>query len=210
MSVKPVNPWVLTISGGSSNIKFGVNENLLSLKRTLHGKVDRIGTNGTAVAFEGRTPKQHCAIGREASDYKSAVPVLLNRLGAHQGFDSLQAIGHRVAHGIQHTKPELVTKTLLDEPHADSPLDPDHLPCEIDLIESPGTRFPQLHQAAVSTPLFHCTMPRFANLVPIPRRYDAKGMRLRIPRPLVRLTHGGVRAAPFQRRPKPCIWLSPS
>ena len=77
---------------------------------------------------------------------------------------------------MQHTAPELVTQELLDELHRISPCDPDHLPSEIELIEAFRQRHPKLPQVACFDTAFHRTMPRVAKLLPIPRRYDAKGV----------------------------------
>jgi len=92
------------------------------------------------------------------------------------GFESVRAVGHRVVHGMKHTAPELVTPELLDELHRISTNDPDHLPREIELIETFRERHPKLPQVACFDTAFHRTMPRVAQLLPIPRRFDAKGV----------------------------------
>ena len=73
-------------------------------------------------------------------------------------------------------RPSVVTQDLLDELHRISPCDPDHLPSEIELIETVRQRHPKLPQVACFDTAFHRTMPRVAKLLPIPRRYDAKGV----------------------------------
>jgi acetate kinase len=55
--------------------------------------------------------------------------------------------------------------------------DPDHLPLEIELIEAFRKRHPRLPQVACFDTAFHRTMPRVAVLLPIPRRYEAAGVR---------------------------------
>ncbi|MGD0615505.1 MAG: acetate/propionate family kinase, partial [Verrucomicrobiota bacterium] len=72
--------------------------------------------------------------------------------------------------------PEVVTQELLEELHRISPNDPDHLPREIELIETFRQRHPKLPQVACFDTAFHQTMPRVAKLLPIPRRFDAKGI----------------------------------
>jgi phosphoketolase len=42
-SMKPVNPHILTINGGSSSIKFALFEAGDSLQRLLEGAIERIG-----------------------------------------------------------------------------------------------------------------------------------------------------------------------
>jgi acetate kinase len=77
---------------------------------------------------------------------------------------------------MNHTGPSLVTHQLLDELHRIAPYDPDHMPNEIELIEIFSQRHPELSQVACFDTAFHSTMPRVAKLLPIPRRFDAKGI----------------------------------
>ena len=78
---------------------------------------------------------------------------------------------------MTHTEPERVTPELLDELHRITPYDPEHLPLEIELIEAFRQRHPRLPQVACFDTAFHRTMPRVARLLPIPRRYEAAGVR---------------------------------
>jgi acetate kinase len=174
--VKPDNKCVLTINGGSSSIKFALYENCEPLKRNLHGVVDHIGMSGTTLTFVDQTTHQPHDLPLDASDHKSAATSLMDWLAGQAGFESLQAIGHRVVHGMHHTEPEVVTQELLDELHRISPYDPDHLPGEIKLIETFRQRHPELPQVACFDTAFHRAMPRVAKLLPIPRCYDAKGV----------------------------------
>ncbi|MGD0253876.1 MAG: acetate/propionate family kinase [Verrucomicrobiota bacterium] len=174
--MKPANPRILTINGGSSSIKFALYHVEEPLKRGLYGKVDRIGLSGTNLTFTDPTRKQPQSRNLTATDHTTAAIVLIDWLEAQNSFESVRAVGHRVVHGMQHTAPELVTQELLDELHRLRPYDPDHLPREIELIEVFRQRHPKLPQVACFDTAFHRTMPRVAKLLPIPRRYDAKGV----------------------------------
>jgi acetate kinase len=77
---------------------------------------------------------------------------------------------------MKHIQPEVVSQELLDELHRIRPYDPDHLPREIELIEAFRQRYPKMPQVACFDTAFHQTMPRVAKLLPIPRRFDAKGV----------------------------------
>ena len=101
---------------------------------------------------------------------------LLDWLEAQPVFASVKAAGHRVVHGMKHSEPERVTPKLLAELHRITPYAPDHLPREIALIEAFRRRHPSLPQVACFDTAFHRTMPRVAKLLPIPRRYAAKGV----------------------------------
>ena len=174
--MKTANHSVLTINGGSSSIKFALYETAQPLKRGLCGTVDRIGLSGTNLTFHDPTKKQPESRKLAAADHKSAANSLIDWLEKQNGFESVRAVGHRVVHGMQHTAPEVVTQELLDELHRISPNDPDHLPREIELIETFRLRHSKLPQVACFDTAFHQTMPRVAKLLPIPRRFDAKGI----------------------------------
>lgn len=176
MDERETTPTILTINGGSSSIKFALYQASEPLKRRLHGKIDRIGLSGTILTFTDSTRDQHDSLRLAASDPNSAVNFLIDWLQDQHGFASVQAIGHRVVHGMKHTAPERVTKELLDELHHISPYDPEHLPLEIELIETFRRRHPKLPQVACFDTAFHRTMPRVARLLPIPRRFGAKGV----------------------------------
>jgi acetate kinase len=113
----------------------------------------------------------------DSSDRHSAVGFLLDWLEKQQAFASVKAVGHRVVHGMTHSEPERVTSELLDELHRITPYDPDHLPLEIELIKAFRQRHPGLPQVACFDTAFHRNMPRVASLLPIPRRYEAAGVR---------------------------------
>ena len=167
---------VLTINGGSSSIKFALYQIGEPLQRGLYGKVDRIGLSGTHLTFGDLTGNPQNSLNIAASDHKSAASLLIGWLEEQKSFESVRAAGHRVVHGMQHTAPEVVTQQLLDELHRISPYDPDHLPREIELIETFRQRHPRLPQVACFDTAFHRTMPHVAKLLPLPRRFDAKGI----------------------------------
>ncbi|MGD0744538.1 MAG: acetate/propionate family kinase [Verrucomicrobiota bacterium] len=167
---------ILTINGGSSSIKFALYQVGEPLKRWLDGKIDRIGLNGTNLVFKDPIRNQQDSRSVAVSDHKSAANFLIDWLEKQNGFESVRAVGHRVVHGMKHIQPEVVTQELLDELHRIRPYDPDHLPREIELIEAFRQRHPKLPQVACFDTAFHQTMPRVAKLLPIPRRFDAKGV----------------------------------
>src|SRR5664280_868264 len=174
--MKPANPHILTINGGSSSIKFALYEVGDPLKRKLNGKIDRIGLSGTNLTYNATARNHKESLSITASDHRSAANVLIDWLQKQDEFSAVVALGHRVVHGMKHIQPEIVTQDLLDELHRISPYDPDHLPREIELIESFRQRHPKLPQLACFDTAFHQTMPRVAKLLPIPRRFDAKGV----------------------------------
>jgi len=167
---------VLTLNGGSSSIRFAIYAVNDVSQRLLDGKIDRIGVEGTCMTViagrEGPAVKTSVA----ARVHRSVVGYLLDWLGAHPLFAGVRGVGHRVVHGMQHSDPERVTPELMAELKRIVPYDPEHLPREIELIDSIGRAHPLLPQVVCFDTAFHRKMPRVATILPIPRRYEAKGV----------------------------------
>ena len=90
-SMKPANPCILTINGGSSSIKFALYQAGEPLKRGLYGKVDRIGLSGTNLTFNDPAKKQQDSRKLAAADHKSAANSLIDWLEEQNDFESVQA-----------------------------------------------------------------------------------------------------------------------
>jgi acetate kinase len=87
-------------------------------------------------------------------------------------------VGHRVVHGgPKYYKPQRITAEMVTQLKQLSPFDPDHMPEEILLTEAFHRRFPDLPQVACFDTAFHHDLPRVAQILPIPRRYEAQGVR---------------------------------
>lgn len=168
---------ILTINGGSSSIRFALYRIGIALERRLFGKLDRIGLSGTRLTFNDPANGQQEGRSLDLPEHISALKFLLDWLETQAEFASVVSIGHRVVHGMERTAPEPVTPQLLAELHRISSYDPEHLPREIELIETFARRHPQLPQVACFDTAFHRTMPRVATLLPIPRRFAEKGVR---------------------------------
>jgi len=169
---------VLTINGGSSSIRFALYGARDVAKKLLGGKIDRIGLGGCTMTIDDLREREmsRSETSLDAADHRSAAVFLLDRLGAQPWFAAVRAVGHRIVHGMQHSSPERVTPGLLAELRKIIPYDPEHLPREIELIETICRLHPGLEQVACFDTAFHRTMPRVATVLPIPRRYESKGM----------------------------------
>lgn len=154
---------VLAINAGSSSIKYAVFQtDGATASRRFGGRVSRLG--------ERR--------GDAAAAYVEAAGKIVRALEAQGRLETLAGIGHRVVHaGVRPHDHRRVTPALLDDLRAAEPLDPAHLPAEIALIEALGARFPAVPQVACFDTAFHRNLPRRAQLLPIPHRYDAAGVR---------------------------------
>lgn len=171
------NQSILTINGGSSSIKFAIYGGGKSLTKKLSGHIDRIGQANTKLTFTDLIAREPDTTPVDAHNFTSAVNSLMDWLEKQPVFNRIDAVGHRVVHGMEHTDPERITPELIAELRRISAYDPDHLPAEIELIEVIRKRHPNLPQIACFDTAFHRTMPRVAQLLPIPRRFDAKGIR---------------------------------
>lgn len=151
------NPLVLVLNAGSSSLKFALYASSAPPARLLEGSIDRIGRDGL--------------------DHARALELALSRLDSHGGLSGVAAIGHRIVHGgPRFDCARILSPDVLTELRRLTPLDPDHLPAEIAIIEALKARAPVLSQVACFDTAFHFTMPSEARLVPIPRRYRDQGV----------------------------------
>ncbi len=177
-SVKPASPRILTINGGSSSIKFALFEAGDSLERILEGSIERIGLPEATLRVKGVNQADNVSRPVTAPDHTAAVGALMDWLEEHLGHGALTAVGHRVVHGgPKYSQPQRITAAMVEELHRLRPFDPEHLPEEILLTEAFYRRFPDLPQVACFDTAFHHDLPRVARLLPIPRRYEAQGVR---------------------------------
>jgi acetate kinase len=176
--MKPANPRILTINGGSSSIKFALFEAGNSLRRILEGVIERIGLPEATFSVKGLNKEDNFSRQVAAPDHTAAVERLMDWIEERIGRDALTAVGHRVVHGgPKYSDPQLITKEMVEELHRLSPFDPEHLPEEILLTGAFHRRFHDLPQVACFDTAFHHDLPRVARLLPIPRRYEAQGVR---------------------------------
>jgi acetate kinase len=168
---------VLTINAGSSSIRFAFYGSGADPAKLEHGKIERIGEPGATFEVSAGRENTPARVALDAGSFRAAVDSLLKWLESQARFAEVTAVGHRVVHGMAHSQPARVTPQLLDELKAAIPYDPEHLPQEIELIETLGRRFPRLAQVACFDTAFHRTMPRVATILAIPRRYESKGVR---------------------------------
>ena len=173
---------VLSLNGGSSSIKFALYHAGETLQRLLGGQIDRIGQGYARLSFEHVAEHRSGNLDVAATDHRSAVASLMDWLtspdgmGGEDAMGTIDAIGHRIVHGMSHVEPRAITEALLAELRRIQPYDPEHLPGEIALIEAFRQRLPAMPQVACFDTAFHCSMPRVARLLPIPRKFDAKGV----------------------------------
>ena len=149
-----------------------------SLRRILEGGIERIGLPDVTLRVKGQNQADNFSRLVNAPDHTAAVGALMDWIEERGGSDALTAVGHRVVHGgPKYSEPQRVDAEMIEELHRLSPFDPEHLPEEILLTEAFHRRFPDLPQVACFDTGFHHDLPRVAQLLPIPRRYEAQGVR---------------------------------
>jgi len=153
---------IVTINAGSSSIKFALFEQGAALRRLERGSIERIGL-------------------ADGPDQKAAIAQLLQWVESHGAGSShgrLGAVAHRIVHGgPKYSAPVVLNPAVLTQLKALSPFDPEHLPQELRLAEALAQRYPDLPQVACFDTAFHHDMPRVAQLLALPRRYQAQGLR---------------------------------
>jgi len=176
--MKQVNSRILTINGGSSSIKFALFEAGEPLKRILDGGIERIGLPDATLRVKGLNQADNFSRPLASADLTACVNALMDWIEERSGSDALAAVGHRIVHGgPKYSEPQRLTAEMLEELRRLRPFDPDHLPEEILLVEAFLSRFPGLPQVACFDTAFHHDLPRVAQLMPIPRRYEGQGIR---------------------------------
>ncbi len=146
-------PRVLVLNAGSSSLKYALFE---GNERVDRGAVDRMAPGDAA----------------------GALGTVLERLAPHGGVKGLAAVGHRIVPGgSELTAPKRLAERPREALHRLEPVDPDHLPAELAIVQAVRARAPGLPQVGCFDTAFHASLPRVARLLGIPRRYEARGVR---------------------------------
>ena len=142
---------ILTLNAGSSSLKYAFFETP-GLRRAGAGTIERIGHG----------------------EHAERLDEVFGALGGARP----AAVGHRLVHGGERfTAATRIDAGVLDALRALAPLAPQHAPAELGLIEAVARRAPALPQVACFDTAFHADLPAVARLLPIPRRYAARGVR---------------------------------
>ena len=168
MSVASPSLHCLCVNAGSSSLK-------LALYQVGAGEEKRLGA---AAAAEIGRPEAALQIDGKVSpralpDHAAALDALLAAMAPMR----VDAIGHRVVHGGNHTAPARVVPELLRRLEALTALAPLHNPPALEGIRVASARLPGTPQVACFDTAFHCTLPEVARTLPLPRRYREHGVR---------------------------------
>ncbi len=181
MVITPPEPsGLLTINGGSSSLKFALYPRTAeaATRPLFKGRVERIGSEGTRAIVPASDGAGTREVDVDAPNLGSAADWLVDWLDGHVGWAAIAGVAHRIVHGgSKYVGPERITRDVLDDLRRIRPMDPDHLPGEIAVVERFHHRLPEVPQVACFDTAFHHDLPRVARIVPIPRRFEAAGVR---------------------------------
>lgn len=169
---------ILAINGGSSSLKFALFNEGNTLGRIISGEIERIGFAKAKFSYREGEGEKRITRSVKVSDHRAAAVFLIRWLGRHVGLKRIVAVGHRIVHGgNRFIEPMLVTSQLLKELRRLSSLDPEHLPSELAALETFHRQMATMLQVACFDTAFHHAMPRVAQILPLPRRLQNKGVR---------------------------------
>ncbi len=91
--MKPANPRILTINGGSSSIKFALFEAGDSLRRILEGGIERIGLPEATLRVKGLDQADNFSRPVTAPDHTVAVGALMDWIEERSGRERIDRGG---------------------------------------------------------------------------------------------------------------------
>lgn len=173
---------ILVLNCGSSSVKYKLIDS--SSKEVLaEGGVEKIGLEDSFLKFKLPDGSKE-TITVSMPDHKEAVKQVLKVLtdpekGVIKSFDEIDAVGHRVVHGMEYfNKSVLITPEVVERVKECYPVAPLHNPANITGIEAVSEIMPGKPQVGVFDTAFHQTMPAKAYMYALPYEdYEKYGVR---------------------------------
>lgn len=170
--------FILTLNAGSSSIKLALFEAHALLKRVLYGGIDRLGTKDSQLVITGESSEHNHSRPLGPQTHQAAVEVILEWASQQSFASELVGIGHRIVHGgPNYSTAVQVTADTIKELRRLCDFAPLHLPAALALLEGFADRFARVPQVACFDTTFHHDLPRVAKMLPLPRRFEAQGIR---------------------------------
>lgn len=173
---------ILVLNCGSSSVKYKLIDSK-SKDVLAEGGVEKIGLEGSFLKFK-RPDGTKGIIEVDMPEHHSAVSNILNLLtdekeGVIKSFDEIDAVGHRVVHGMEKfNKSVLITPDVIEKVKECYAVAPLHNPANIIGIEAISSILPNVPQVAVFDTAFHQTMPPKAYMYALPyEAYEKYGVR---------------------------------
>lgn len=173
---------ILVLNCGSSSVKYKLLDSKTE-KVLAEGGVEKIGLPDSFIKFklpDGTKETMHV----EMKDAKAAVKTVLdvltdNEKGVIKNFNEIDAVGHRVVHGMEKfNKSVLITPEVIEKVKECYAVAPLHNPANITGIEAVTELMPDTPQVGVFDTAFHQTMPAKAFMYALPyEAYEKYGVR---------------------------------
>ncbi|MCP1270355.1 acetate/propionate family kinase [Acetobacter cerevisiae] len=168
---------IIVFNSGSSSLKFTVYDKADSQQATvlLNGEIEQ---NPTGARFHA---KNHDGAVLAQEDWPETGLAIFDHLFhwleqfAQKG--RVVAAGHRIVHGgADFLEPVKITPEILNKLDQLTPFDPLHQQATLAPAKAIAQRRPDLLQVACFDTTFHSTIPKVARLLPLPRRYEERGV----------------------------------
>lgn len=173
---------ILVLNCGSSSVKYKLIDSK-SKEVLAEGGVEKIGLPDSFLKFK-RPDGTKETITVDMPDAKAAVSNVIKVLtdpvyGVIKSFDEIEAVGHRVVHGMdKFNKSVLITPEVIEKVKECYSVAPLHNPANIAGIEAVTELIPSVPQVAVFDTAFHQTMPDYAYMYALPyETYEKYGVR---------------------------------
>ena len=158
---------ILTINSGSSSIKFALYRMGRDEKVVFSGSVEGIGAGTGVFRVTDGAGKSLVDNSLNMANHNVALGEITGWLKTKA--DPFEAVGHRLVHGgSQFSQTHLITPQMMETLEELIPYAPDHLPHEIKAIRVLMASYPKVKEIACFDTAFHRSMPRIAQIVPLP------------------------------------------
>ncbi len=167
-----INRYIATVNAGSSSIKLAVFALHGGVEKIAEASVENIG-QGSAVFATAAGAEQI-----SAGHHNDAANVLTAWLSRQFSHTTITAVGHRIVHGgSDYCKTMAATTEVLADLQKLAAFDPEHVPIELELVTIFRDLLPRAEHVLCFDTAFHHDLPMRARLLPIPRYFEAKGVR---------------------------------
>lgn len=168
---------IIVFNSGSSSLKFTVYDKADSQKATvlLNGEIEQ---NPKGARFHAKNHDGAVLAQEEWPETGLAIfDHLFHWLEQFAQKGRVVAAGHRVVHGgADFLEPVKITPEILNKLDQLTPFDPLHQQATLAPAKAIAQRRPDLLQVACFDTTFHSTIPKVARLLPLPRRYEERGV----------------------------------
>ena len=175
-----MDPFTLVLNAGSSSLKFCLYQQPpgAAWRVEARGQIEGIGTHPRFTVKDGSGAKRvDEKLDPAVRDGRTAIDKLAAWLRSTYQGGRIVGVGHRVVHGgPRFNGPTVVTRDILAELKALTPLAPLHQPHNLAPIEAVFDRMPDVPQVAVFDTGFHRGHAPVATLVPLPRELCRGGV----------------------------------